>query len=88
MAKALRPEQMLHAGQFRSLADIRMTYGITRIQLAPPPQYARPSPAGNRPSAGGNLSQSRRSKSQKGLCEAGQGRNEPRQTKGSTGGAT
>lgn len=36
MAKALWPEQMLHAGQFRSLADIRMTYGITRIVLAPP----------------------------------------------------
>ncbi len=31
MANALRLEQMLHAGQFRSLADIRMTYGITRM---------------------------------------------------------
>ncbi len=28
MANALRLEQMLHAGQFRSLADIRMTYGL------------------------------------------------------------
>ena len=34
MANALRLEQMLHAGQFRSLADIRMTYGITRMVLA------------------------------------------------------
>lgn len=28
MVNALRLEQMPHAGQFRSLADIRMTYGI------------------------------------------------------------
>ncbi len=33
-ANALRLEQMLHAGQFRSLADIRMTYGIPRMVLA------------------------------------------------------
>ncbi len=36
MANALVLEQMLHAGQFRSLADIRMTYGITRMVLATP----------------------------------------------------
>ena len=34
MSNALRLEQMLYAGQFRSLADIRMTYGITRMVLA------------------------------------------------------
>ncbi len=34
MANALVLEQMLHVGQFRSLADIRMTYGITRMVLA------------------------------------------------------
>ncbi|MBR3926996.1 MAG: hypothetical protein IKJ58_09545 [Akkermansia sp.] len=40
---------MLHAGQFRSLADIRMTYGISRMLLAktldmldhPPQEIAR-----------------------------------------------
>ena len=34
MDNVLRLEQMLHAGQFRSLADVRMTYGITRMALA------------------------------------------------------
>ena len=34
MANALVLEQMLHAGQFRSLADIRMTFGITRMVLS------------------------------------------------------
>ena len=34
MANALVLEQKLHAGVFRSLADIRMTYGITRMVLA------------------------------------------------------
>lgn len=31
---ALVLEQKLHAGEFRSLAYIRMTYGITRMELA------------------------------------------------------
>ncbi len=34
MANALWLEQMLHAGQFRTLADIRMTYCITRMVLS------------------------------------------------------
>lgn len=34
MANALRLEQMLHVRQFRSLADIRMTYGITRMVIS------------------------------------------------------
>ena len=34
MANALVLEQMLHAGQFRSLADIRMTFGITCMLLS------------------------------------------------------
>ena len=53
MANALRLEQMLHAGQFRSLADIRMTYGITRMVLATPPTICSTTPRRKSPPSSG-----------------------------------
>ena len=55
MSNALRLEQMLYAGQFRSLADIRMTYGITRMVLAKTLDMLDHTPEKSPPSSGKHI---------------------------------